>query len=175
MDKESIANLLDEKHQNLINWLENQDNEKWEEGPEGKWTQGQVALHLLQAIKPLNTALSLPKFFLRYKFGKTNREVRNYDTVINRYQERLKQVPEGATFGPSRNMKIPKLSDKQYLLTRLQMESKKLQYKTKKMSDKNLDNLVLPHPLMGKMPVREILMWTSYHVEHHTNQLISNY
>ncbi len=175
MEKESIAHLLDERHQNLIRWLENQDNEKWEQGPQGKWTTGQVALHLLQAIKPLNTALSLPKFFLRYKFGKANREVRDYDTVVQRYQERLKNVPQGATFGPSRNMKVPKLTDKQYLLNRLQMESKKLQYKTRKMSDKHLDNLILPHPLMGKMLVREILMWTSYHVEHHTNQLIHNY
>jgi hypothetical protein len=67
------------------------------------------------------------------------------------------------------------LSDKQYLLNRLQVESKKLQYKTRKMSDKNLDILILPHPLMGKMPVRELLMWTSYHVEHHTKQLIESY
>lgn len=175
MDKESIANLLDEKYQTLINWLENQDDEKWEEGPEHKWTTGQVALHLLQSIIPLNTALSLPKFILRYKFGKANREVRDYDTVINRYQERLKNVTQGATFGPSQNMKVPKLSDKQYLLNRLQVESKKLQYKTRKLSDTNLDTLILPHPLMGKMPVRELLMWSSYHVEHHTKQLIENY
>ena len=175
MDKESIANLLDEKHQKVIHWLENQEDEKWNEGPEGKWTTGQVTLHLLQSIKPLNAALSLPKFVLRYKFGKANREVRDYDTVMKRYQERLKNAPQGATFGPSRNMKIPKLSDKQYLLNRLQVESKKLQYKTRKMSDKNLDTLILPHPLMGKMPVRELLMWTSYHVEHHTKQLLNNY
>jgi len=175
MDKESIANLLDEKYQALIFWLENQDDEKWEQGPEGKWTTGQVTLHLLQSIKPLNTALSLPKFFLRYKFGKANREVRDYNTVIKRYQERLKSIPVGSTFGPSRNMKVPKLSDKQYLLNRLQMESKKLQYKTRKMSDKNLDTLILPHPLMGKMIVREMLMWTPYHVEHHFSQLRNNY
>ena len=129
----------------------------------------------MQAIKPLNTALSLPKFFLRYKFGKANREVRDYDTVVKRYQERLKSIPVGSTFGPSRNMKVPRLKDKQYLLNRLQVENKKLQYKTRKMSDKNLDTLILPHPLMGKMIVREILMWTPYHVEHHFNQLQNNY
>jgi hypothetical protein len=175
MDKESIANLLDEKHQKLIQWLESQEAEKWVLGPKGKWTTGQVALHLLQSIKPLNAALSMPKFLLRYKFGKANSEVRDYETVVKRYQERLNDVTPGITFGPSRNMIVPKLSDKQYLLNRLQVESKKLQYKTRKMSDKNLDNLILPHPLMGKMPVRELLMWTSYHVEHHTKQLIESY
>lgn len=175
MDKESIANLIDEKYLYLIQWLENQDDKKWELGPKGKWTTGQQALHLLQSIKPLNNALSMPNFLLRYKFGRANREVRDYDTLIIRYNERLKTIPKGATFGPSRNMQIPKLKDKQYILNRLQVESKKLQYKTRKMSDKNLDTLILPHPLMGKMIVREILMWTPYHVEYHTNQLIKNY
>ena len=175
MDKDSVAELLEEKYQTLIHWLEDQDDEKWEQGPEGKWTTGQVTLHLLQAIKPLNTALSLPKFVLRYRFGKANRPVRDYENVVKRYQERLKNAPQGATFGPSRNMKVPKLRDKHYLLNRLQVESKKLQYKTRKMSDKHLDTLILPHPLMGKMIVREMLMWTPYHVEHHTNQLIEKY
>ncbi len=38
MDKEAIANLLEEKHQNLFNWLEQHDIQSWETGPEGKWT-----------------------------------------------------------------------------------------------------------------------------------------
>ncbi len=174
MDKESIADLLEEKNQLLLNWLENQPSEKWQEGPLGKWTSGQQALHLLQSIKPLNDALSMPKFLLRYKFGKANREVRTYETVVQRYQDRLKEA-QGTTFRGSQNMKIPNLKEKEYILTRLQVENKKLQYKTKKMSDKNLDTLILPHPLMGKMPVREIIMWTAHHIEHHTKILQEKY
>lgn len=174
MDKESIANLLEEKNQALLEWLEQQDPEKWQKGPEGKWTTGQQALHLLQSIKPLNDALSMPKFLLRYKFGKANREVRSYETIIQRYQERLKDA-QGRTFKGSQNMKVPTLKDKKYILSRLQVENKKLQYKTKKISNKNLDTLILPHPLMGKMPIREIIMWTAHHIEHHTKTLQEKY
>ena len=174
MDKKAIANLLDEKYNQLITWLENQDNDKWETGPEGKWTTGQQALHLLQSIKPLNNALSMPKFVLKYKFGKSNREVRDYKTVTNRYKERL-VAAQGKTFKGSQNMKVPKLKDKTYLLNRLQVEQKKLQAKTLRWKDKDLDNLILPHPLMGKMPVREIVMWSAYHVEHHTKTLQEKY
>lgn len=174
MDKDAIADLIEEKNKTLIDWISNQDDEKWLEGPDGKWTTGQHALHLLQSIKPLNSALSMPKFVLRYKFGKSNRGVRDFETVTNRYQERLKEA-EGRTFGPSQNMKVPALSEKQYLLDRLQVESKKLQYKTRKISDKNLDTLILPHPLMGKMPIREIIMWTAHHIEHHTDTLKEKY
>ncbi|RLD26367.1 MAG: DinB family protein [Bacteroidetes bacterium] len=174
MHKDDIAILLEEKYQNLFNWLEQHDIERWETGPEGKWTTGQQTLHLLQSIKPLNMALSLPKFILKFKFGKSNRAVRDYDAIANRYLERLKDV-KGKTFKGSQNMKMPSIKEKQYLLNRLQIESKKLQHKTKKWKDKDLDNLILPHPLMGKMPIRELLMWTAYHVEHHTNTLKEQY
>lgn len=174
MDKGSIVKLLEEKNQSFLQWLEHQEKEKWQQGPDTKWTTGQHALHLLQSLKPLNDALSIPKFMLRYKFGKANREVRDYDTVVKRYQQRLKEAP-GIVFKGSQNMKVPTLSDKYYIVCRLQVENKKLQYKTKKMSDKNLDTLVLPHPLMGKMPVREIIMWSAYHIEHHLKILQENY
>ena len=174
MQKDDIILKLEEKHQILLNWLKTQEEENWETGPENKWTTGQQVLHLLQSIKTLNNALSFPKFILKFKFGQSNREVRDYDTVVNRYHERLKEV-KGNTFGPSQNMKVPKLEEKQYLLNRLQTENKKLQYKTNKWTDKQLNSHILPHPLMGKMPVREIIMWTAYHVEHHTKALLDNY
>ena len=174
MDKEVIADLIDEKHTILIDWLQEQPEDKWTQGPDAKWTTGQHALHLLQSIKALNNALSMPKFFLRYKFGKANRPVRDYDAIVKRYEERLKQA-KGKTYKGSQNMKIPSAKEKDYILGRLQTESKKLQYKTKKISDKNLDNLILPHPLMGKMPIREIIMWTAHHVHHHNETLKNAY
>lgn len=174
MHKDEIADLLEQKYHALITWLQVQDNEKWTQGPEGKWTTSQQALHLLQSIKPLNDILSMPRFFFKYAFGKNTRDLHDYDTIIKDYQKILKKSKD-YTFKSSKNMKVPKLKDKTYILNRLQVESKKLQYKTRRISDKNLDTLVLPHPLMGKMPIREILMWTAYHVEHHTKTLQKYY
>ncbi|BAO77092.1 DinB family protein [Winogradskyella sp. PG-2] len=116
----------------------------------------------------------MPKFLLRYKFGKANRPVRNYEAIVQRYQERLEDA-KGRTFKGSENMKVPAFSEKEYILNRIQTEQKKLQHKTKTISYKNLDTLILPHPLMGKMPVREIIMWTAHHVEHHTETLKAKY
>jgi len=175
MHKDDIITKLEEAHQDLHTWLANPEHqEKWITGPEGKWTTGQQALHLLQSIKPLNDALSMPKFLLKFKFGKANREVRDFETVVSRYNERLKDA-QGKTYKGSRNMKVPKESDKDYILNRLQIENKKLQAKTLRWKDKDLDTYILPHPLMGKMPVREIIMWTAHHVNHHTQTLKEKY
>ena len=174
MDKDSISDLIEKKHTDIISWLKNQPDEHWDNGPKDKWTTGQHALHLLQTLETINKALSVPKFLLRYKFGKSNREVRDFEEVANRYEERLKGA-KGKTYKGSQNMKIPKLNDKDYYINRLHVESKKLAYKTRRVSNKNLDTLVLPHPLMGKMPIRELLMWTAYHTEHHNKTLENKY
>lgn len=174
MEKEAIADLLEEKHQVLFDWLKSQPDDNWEKGPDGKWTVGQQILHLVNSIQLLNNALSYPRFFLKYKFGTCNRDPRDYATVAKKYQQKLVENEDRArTF--NQNLKKPLQKDRERLLTRLQIQNKKLQYKLRNISDINLDTLVIPHPLMGKMTIREIIMWTAHHTEHHTETLSMTY
>lgn len=174
MKKDEIIDLLENEHRKLFDWLEKQPNSNWEKGPEGKWTTGQHILHLVDAIKKLNKALSYPKFILKSKFGISNRELRPYKAVANRYQEKLAQNQEKAkTYNTG--MKVPTLKNKNRLIETLVIQNKKLQLKTHKWKNHHLDTLILPHPLMGKMPVREIIMWTAHHTAHHTETLKENY
>ena len=174
MEREAIADILDQKHKELFDWLDTKPEENWEIGPDGRWTIGQHFLHLLKSIKPLNDALSMPSLLMRTQFGKNNREVRSYEAVAKRYEEKLADNLDKARVF-NEKLKAPKLADRTYILNRLQTENKKLQYKVRRIKDKNLDDLVLPHPLMGKMPVREIIMWTAHHVDHHTQALKKDY
>ena len=170
MEKETIISLLEDKHQELFNWIHKQPVDAFEKGPEGKWTTGQHIVHLVASIKQVNKALSYPKFLLKYKFGSANREVRSYDEVAKRYQDKLSKNQERAReFNIT--VKTPSKAKFNQLLTTLQVQSKKLQHKTNRWRDKDLNTLILPHPLMGKMPIREIIMWTGYHTEHHTTIL----
>lgn len=111
---------------------------------------------------------------LKYKFGKANREVRRYEQVVQRYRDKLVENKEKAK---TYNAAVATPSEKEFkqLLKSLHNQKKKLQNKTQIMSDKKLNFLIVPHPLMGKIPLREIIMWTAYHTEHHTKDLIENY
>ena len=82
MTKDAIIDLLEDKHMELLRWFNQQDEEKWEIGPEKKWTTGQHVLHLVESLQLLNKALKYPKFLLKYKFGTSNREVRTYDETV---------------------------------------------------------------------------------------------
>ena len=174
MDKIGIIETLESQHQMLFDWLKNHPDEKWVLGPENKWTTGQHVLHLVNSEKMLNKALSYPKFLLRRKFGTSNRDSRSYKEVAKRYQERLSENQERAK-AFNQHLKTPLLKERKHLINTLQIQNKKLQYKTKKLKDKHLDTLLLPHPLMGRMTLREIIMWTAHHTEHHFTLLKNNY
>lgn len=174
MEKEAILNLLEEKHQELLDWLNNQPKENWGKGPDNKWTTGQQVLHVVNSLQLLNNVLSYPRFFLKYKFGVCNRPTRGYDTIVEKYEQKLKANQDKAAIF-NKKLKKPLQKNRERLINRLQIQNKKLQYKFKRISNLNLDTLVIPHPLMGKMTIREIVMWAAHHTEHHTTILKNNY
>ena len=174
MTKEEIVKILEEKHQELFDLLLKKSDDYWMKAPKDKWTVGQHVLHLVNSLKLLNKALKYPKFILKYKFGVCNRENRSYETVAKKYDDKLIANKEKAK-AFNQDLKTPIISDREELLAMLQMENKKLQAKTNTWKDKHLDSILIPHPLMGRMTVREIIMWTAYHTQHHTTILKENY
>ena len=50
----------------------------------------------------------------------------------------------------------------------------KLNYNSDKFSEDEIDTYILPHPLLGKLTIREMIYFTIYHVEHHQNNTKQN-
>jgi hypothetical protein len=173
MQKEDIILLIEDKHKALVDWMDHHGMRYWEYGPTGKWTSAQHVVHLVQSMKPLNTALVIPKMALKMKFGKANRLPRSYEQVVNRYKEKLSEA--GEVISPfSQNMPEPPIDKMENWMKKLTSEKDSLiKSIRKKWNEKEMDTCLLPHPLMGKMLVREMLMWTAYHTEHHYNLIKS--
>ena len=174
MTKLELIQLTNDKFQNLFDFLQTHDSEKWNKGPEGKWKTGQHVLHLLQSAKPLNRALGLPMFVLRFKFGKANRPPRNYDVVKNNYKTKL--AAAGTVISPfSKNMPETPPEGKQAIIDKLRKEKEVFLKKIGRISEKNLDKYLIPHPLLGRMLIREMIMWNAIHIEHHLDILKEKY
>ncbi len=175
MNKQQIKDLINNKHEALFHFLATHNDQKWNKGPEGKWTTGQHIVHLIQSAKPLNKALGIPKFVLQYKFGKANRPCRSYDDLVSRYLAKLAKV-NGQVVSPySNNIPISSPIEKEKLILELTNQKNILLKKVDKLSDKQLDKYLIPHPAMGRMILREIIMWSAYHVEHHHKILVQKY
>jgi DinB superfamily len=140
------------------------NKEKFESAPEGKWSAGQNLEHLYRSIKPLNLAYALPGFILKLMFGKTNRPSKTFDELVTKYKNKL------AAGGRASGRFIPPpvlFADKEALLKKYTHQKEKLIQKINGWSEEKLDQYILPHPLLGKLTLREMLYFTIYHNTHH--------
>ena len=170
--KEDIIEKLGTSATEIVDWMNIQPDENFVKGPVNKWDASQHLDHLYRIVVMINKALRLPKFILRWRFGKPNRKGRDYDTIVAKYQHKLKNLsptrkPPGA--------KKHTIADKSVLINEFELQIQRLQKGLNKWTEEELDKYLFPHPLLGKMTVRELMMWTVYHHYHHLNNLKSNY
>ncbi len=164
MKREEIAEKLKASYKRYTDYVQELTPDEFEFEPKGKWSAGQQTLHLIKSTKPLLNGLGLPKFIIKSKFRKANRPSRSYDELVARYKERLEQG--GKATGPYVPGKVA-AKDQEKLSAELTDIISKMSKKIEKWSEEQLDEFVLPHPLLGKVTTREMLYFTIHHAGHH--------
>ena len=168
LDKLQIISALNEKVDAFNNYIVPMNKGQFEATPNGKWSAGQNLDHLIRAIKPLQLAYGLPKFALLILFGKTNRPSRTYDELITKYKTKL--VAGGKASGPFIPPTI-RFEQKDELIKKYFLQKQKLIAKIERQPEPDLDKYILPHPLLGKVTLREMLYFTIHHNDHHLELL----
>ena len=130
----------------------------------GKWTAAQQIEHILRAVRPVSMAMRVPKWFLRWRFGKPNRPPRDFDGLVQRYKEKL--AAGGRASGRFVPPTIP-ADHVEHIADSLRGTVKILSRRVNSWTEQDLDTVLLPHPLLGKLTMREMLFFTIYHVQHH--------
>jgi len=134
--------------------------------PAEKWSIAQNVDHLTRAVKTTRLAYSLPKIFVRTLFGKPNRPSKTYDELVAKYKMKLAQG------GKASGRYLPKtgFAKKLALVQSWQKQNENyLEAVELKWRDDQLDHYIAPHPLLGKLTLRELCYFTIYHTEHHLN------
>lgn len=129
----------------------------------GRWSAAEHLEHLIRSIKPLNRAIALPLPVLRV-FGRPNRPGRTYNELKQRYREKLSQG--GAATGRY-IPRLPKQVQRDRMLEQYQRQVKKLVCRIDNLEEAAMDAYLLPHPLLGKITLREMFFFTIYHTYHH--------
>lgn len=166
-----LARQLRESHGNFADLINSLGETDYLGAPSGKWSAGQQLDHLVKSVQPVNLAFGLPAWLLRILFGNANRPSRTYDELVARYQAKLAaggRAPSAFVPSPAR------WERRTLLLLRFEKLTEKLIQKTQNRSEEDLDTLLLPHPLLGKLTLREMLYFTIYHAQHHQNSVLRN-
>jgi hypothetical protein len=171
MNKIEITQLLQANHQEFMDYLIKLTDEQFDLEKNNKWTPGQHLEHINLSVKPLLLAYGLPSFIPRLMFGKANRPSSSFEELVKKYQGKL------AAGGRASGAYIPpkvSFTQKQALLEKLKRQLDSLVKKVSQFSENQLDTLILPHPLIGKITFREMLYFTAYHVQHHQELVKKN-
>ena len=164
MQKQELAKQLTENHQSFVNYVLSLSEADFIKSENGKWTAGQQLDHLYRSAKPLVLAFLLPPFIVKLLFGKANRPSKTYEEIVQKYEGTL---ANGAKASGSFVPKTITFEQRTSLVNSLQKVVQKITSKVANYNEQLLDEVVLPHPLLGKMTAREMLYFTIYHVSLH--------
>lgn len=168
MNKQQIIALLQKNHADFTDYVKSLREEDFLFTTDNKWTAGQQAEHILRSIKPVKLAFTLPKFFLKLSFGKANRSSRTYEQLLARYTEKL------AAGGRASGRFIPQpiaFSSKEKICNDIISVNNAICKKVNSCTEDDLEKYILPHPLLGKLTLREMLYFNILHAEHHRNSI----
>lgn len=165
MDKAKIIEELNRKYSEFTEFVGRMPEADFVFSLHGeKWSAGQQADHLCRSLAPLNKGLKAPEFVLKTMFGKSDHPSAAYDELVGRYRDALSAG--GSAPDPFRPDAIP-FEKKDAILEELRRQVDTLCSNIDKYGEDKLDSLVLPHPLLGKLTLREMFYFTIYHAEHH--------
>lgn len=136
------------------------------------WSPADNVRHLIKSIRPVTKALRMPKLVVRILFGGPRHPSRSYDGLREHYLSLVKGADAGK-FAPSRR-ELPQDRNayRDDLLRQFTAVNDELSAAVAKWPDRALDRHQLPHPLMGRITVREMLFFTIYHQTHHVANVV---
>jgi hypothetical protein len=130
------------------------------------WSPADTVRHLAKSNRPVAKALRYPKILLRILFGAAPRPSISYEELVANYRKKLSEGGQAGSFAPSSSEK-----DRATIMGDFTSTQRDLRANISRWSDKQLDRLQMPHPLLGKLTVREILLFTLYHQRHHVDAI----
>lgn len=131
------------------------------------WSPAQHLVHLWLSSKPIVLLLSLPKLALRLRFGKAAAPRGSLAAVRTEYMRIADAGQAIATGDFVPRVKGTDAAEKARILEKWQDVGQQIEAVLPKWHDDDLDKLGAPHPLIGKMTVRDLLFFTLYHNLHH--------
>ena len=165
-----IAGALADAETRVADYFAPLPDDIFSAGSAERWSPAHHLLHLTLAHRPLSGALRLPRVALLAVGGKTTRESRSYAEMRDTYRAALSAG--GSASG--RYLPVLKGQTRAALVSDFRQASRELREALEGWNASDLNTYLLPHPILGKLTVREMLYFSVYHQYHHRSGVQSN-
>lgn len=140
--------------------------------PQGEhWSPAGHLRHLNKSVRAVAGGLEQPRIAL-LAFGRSRSGSRSYDEIVGLYRAALEAGAQAGDYGPSN--RVPDLTAgdwRRQIMDHWQESGQRLRKALLRWSEGQLDTWRLPHPLIGKLTLRELLLWSLYHNAHHARRI----
>lgn len=132
------------------------------------WSPADNVRHLAKSTRPVASALRLPAIVVRAMFGGAERPSRDYPRLVADYRAALAAGGDAGRYAPRPlTGELEPSVERERILAAKRTADVELVARAGRWRERALDRAVLPHPLLGKLTVREMLFFTLYHGAHH--------
>lgn len=165
---EDITNETKNSNQRAIAWFDVIPSNQFFIREGEVWSASDNVDHLIKAIKPIMIALKMPRLGLQAMFGKAEHPSRAYAEICKIYvAEIAKGAQASGRFLPDQESPAEPEAQKKTLLDQLNKAGNSLLSTLEKWQEEELDQYQLPHPILGKLTIREMLFFSIYHTLRH--------
>lgn len=169
MLRDEIISRINEATHALVSYCHDMDEARYFQQPPDKWSIAQNVDHLFRSANATRVAYRLPKFIIRLYTGKPNRPSRSFDELVERYKTKL--AKGGKASGPFIPKIIPASLGRARSVKQFEQSMQLLVNSMKNTTDSDLDRYLAPHPLLGKITLRELGYFTIHHSYHHLDSI----
>lgn len=136
---------------------------------EGSWPAEKNLRHLIKSTLPIYIGIKSPKFLLQLLFGKGKQKSRSYTQVREDYLSRLSSGSGAGIFEPLFNS-AGKPEEQKRLVDDWTELGRNYMSAFSALTEEQLDGLNMPHPILGNITVREMILFSLMHIVHHVGK-----
>jgi hypothetical protein len=169
--RDELIAAFQESNQRAANWFENIPATIFFNREGETWSPSDNLDHLIKAVRPITKALKLPRIALLTMFGKPEKPSMTYEEICQMYREAIAKGGQASgRYLPDQQSPQKDIEEqKKTLLDQWLETSNELVLAAGSWEENDLDRYQLPHPLLGKLTVREMLYFVIYHNLRHAS------
>ena len=169
--RQEMRTALIEQRREIADYLVGFTDEEFF-APQGEhWSPAGHMRHLNKSVRAVAGGVEQSRLALLV-FGRASDGSRSYEEVVAIYRAALEAGGEAGAYGPSdRKPELTPDAWRRQIMAHWEDTCSQLAKAVLGWSESQLDVYRLPHPLIGKLTLRELLWWNLYHNLHHARRI----
>ena len=166
-NRRAIVEALEAAHEHAVDYWSEYTTAALFSRMGAHWSASEHVRHLTRAMTPLLPVLRVPRVALRMAFGAPTGPSRSLSELQEMYAAVLRAGGTAGRYTPPPDRSAEDMVRRNRIMDTHSETLRGLTQAMERWSEEQLDAHRLPHPLIGKLTVREMMLFTLLHNEHH--------